>query len=158
MTRSITPPPALSRAAAADRDSAARALRDNGLRVTRPRLASLIWLAGHPHATVEQLASAVRRELGSLSTQGVYDLLAAFRETGLVRCFEPSGHPARYECRTGDNHHHLVCRGCGHIEDVDCAVGRRPCLTPLDNRGFDVDEAEVVYWGLCATCKTRSGP
>jgi Fur family transcriptional regulator, stress-responsive regulator len=134
-------------------DSAA-ALRAAGLRVTAPRRAVLDWLTGHPHATVEAIGAGVRAELGAVSTQAVYDVLAACAGAGLVRRVEPAGHPARYERRVGDNHHHLVCRVCGVTVDVECAVGAAPCLDPSDARGFAVDEAEVVFWGRCPACRT----
>ncbi|AOS61071.1 Fur family transcriptional regulator [Actinoalloteichus hymeniacidonis] len=128
------------------------ALRGVGLRVTAPRLAVLNWLADHPHSTTEQVATAVRRQLGVVSTQAVYDVLRACTDHGLLRRIEPAGHPARFETRTGDNHHHLVCRQCGRTVDVDCVHGAAPCLEPSDVAGFTVDEAEVVFWGLCAPC------
>ena len=128
-------------------------LRAAGLRVTRPRLALLAVLDSAPHATVDELADAVRREVGRVSTQAVYDALEAFVAAGLARHVEPAGSPARFESRVGDNHHHVVCRSCGATSDVDCAVGRRPCLTPKDTHGFVVDEAEVTYWGLCPLCR-----
>ncbi len=128
-------------------------LRGAGLRVTAPRQSVLQWLAEHPHATVEQIRSGVAQQLGSVSTQTVYDVLAACIRAGLVRRTEPAGHPARFERRTGDNHHHLVCRSCGRTEDVDCAAGARPCLTPSDDHSYVLDEAEVVFWGLCPTCQ-----
>lgn len=127
-------------------------LHARGLRVTAPRLAVLRYLEDHPHATAEQVATAVRERLGAVSTQAVYDVLNVYAEVGLVRRIEPAGHPARYETRTGDNHHHLVCRSCGRTEDVDCVMGLRPCLTPSSTAGFVVDEAEVVFWGLCPDC------
>jgi Fur family transcriptional regulator, stress-responsive regulator len=130
-------------------------LRHAGLRVTRPRESVLQWLAEHPHATAEQIRSGVAQVLGSVSTQAVYDVLAACTDAGLVRRIEPAGHPARFERRTGDNHHHLVCRACGHTEDVDCAIGTRPCLKPSDDHGYVLDEAEVVFWGLCPTCNHK---
>jgi len=126
-----------------------------GLRVTAPRLATLDWLAGHPHATAEQVADGVRKRLGSVSTQAIYDVLHACTRAGLLRRIEPAGHPARFETRTKDNHHHLVCRLCGRTEDVDCAVGPAPCLDPADSAGFLVDEAEVVFWGRCPDCTTN---
>jgi Fur family ferric uptake transcriptional regulator len=129
-------------------------LREAGLRVTAPRVAVLEWLASHPHTTADQVASAVRVRLGSVSTQAVYDVLNAFTRVRLVRRIEPAGHPARFETRAGDNHHHLVCRLCGRTEDVDCAIGRTPCLQPDDPAGYVVDEAEVVFWGLCPDCVT----
>jgi Fur family ferric uptake transcriptional regulator len=134
-----------------DGDTAA-ALRDAGLRVTKPRQAVLAWLGGHPHSTVETIAGAARRRLDSVSTQAVYDVLAAFTTAGLVRRIELPGQPARFERRTGDNHHHVVCRRCGRAEDVDCVRGAAPCLAPSDSHGFTVDEAEVVFWGACPDC------
>jgi len=130
-----------------------RALRLAGLRVTMPRLAVLTWLAGHPHSTVDAIAAGVRERFGAVSTQAVYDMLAACATAGLLRRIEPAGHPARFERRVGDNHHHLVCRQCGRTEDVDCAVGTQPCLIPIEDLGFAVDEAEVVFWGTCPACK-----
>jgi Fur family ferric uptake transcriptional regulator len=128
-------------------------LRAAGLRVTAPRLAVLSWLAEHPHETADAVADGVRDGLGSVSTQAVYDVLAACVDAGLVRRIEPAGSAARYETRTGDNHHHLVCRSCGATADVDCVVDERPCLTPSDDGGFEIDEAEVVFWGLCPACR-----
>jgi Fur family ferric uptake transcriptional regulator len=133
--------------------SAENALRTAGLRVTRPRLAVLEALTDTPHATADQVAQRVRATLGSVSTQAVYDVLAAEVRAGLLRRIEPAGSPARYERRTGDNHHHLVCRLCGVVSDVDCSVGAAPCLTPADMSGFAVEEAEVVYWGRCPDCQ-----
>jgi Fur family transcriptional regulator, stress-responsive regulator len=127
-------------------------LKTAGLRVTAPRVAVLEWLAGHPHTTADQVAEGVRQVLGSVSTQAVYDVLGACTKAHLVRRIEPAGHPARFETRTGDNHHHLVCRHCGRTEDVDCVHGAAPCLGPSSTAGFAVDEAEVVFWGLCPTC------
>jgi Fe2+ or Zn2+ uptake regulation protein len=127
-------------------------LRAVGLRVTAPRVAALDWLSGHPHATADQVADGVRRRLGSVSTQAIYDVLHACTQTGLLRRIEPAGHPARFETRTADNHHHVVCRVCGRTEDVDCVVGVAPCLDPSESAGFVVDEAEVVFWGLCPGC------
>ena len=132
----------------------AAALRTAGLRVTAPRRAVLAALADHPHSTADAVATVVRDELGSVSTQAVYDVLAVCVDVGLVRRIEPAGSAARYETRTGDNHHHVVCRSCGVIADVDCAVGEVPCLTPSDHNGFTLDEAEVIYWGLCPDCST----
>ncbi|MBN6035179.1 Fur family transcriptional regulator [Amycolatopsis sp. 195334CR] len=127
-------------------------LRAAGLRVTAPRVAVLEWLAEHPHTTADQVAAGVRERLGSVSTQAVYDVLGACAGAALVRRIEPAGHPARFETRTGDNHHHLVCRTCGRTEDVDCVHGEAPCLEPSATAGFRVDEAEVVFWGLCPDC------
>jgi Fur family ferric uptake transcriptional regulator len=128
-------------------------LRDASLRVTRPRVAVLEQLHRHPHADADTLTTAVRAELGKVSTQAIYDVLRALTDVGLVRRIEPAGSPTRYELRVGDNHHHLVCRSCGVIADVDCAVGERPCLHASDDHGFIIDEAEVTYWGLCSTCR-----
>jgi Fur family transcriptional regulator, stress-responsive regulator len=128
------------------------------LRVTRPRLAVLEAVYADPHADTETIFSAVRSGLPDVSRQAVYDVLNAFTAAGLVRRIQPSGLVARYESRVGDNHHHVVCRTCGVIADVDCAVGAAPCLTPADDSnvldGFVLDEAEVVYWGLCPDCST----
>ncbi|MGH3719777.1 MAG: Fur family transcriptional regulator [Pseudonocardiaceae bacterium] len=131
-------------------------LRQAGLRVTAPRHFVLHWLAEHPHATVEQIRAGAARRLGSISAQTVYDVLAACTAAGLVRRIEPAGHPARFERRAGDNHHHVVCRSCGRTEDVDCAVNVRPCLTPSDDHGYLLDEAEVVFWGSCPSCQDPS--
>ena len=127
-------------------------LRDAELRVTRPRLAVLHAVHAHPHADTDSLLQAVRAQLGEVSHQAVYDVLRAFTSAGLVRKIEPAGSVARYEARVGDNHHHVVCRGCGVIADVDCAVGDTPCLTASNDQGFVIDEAEVVYWGYCPSC------
>lgn len=127
-------------------------LRDAGLRVTRPRLAVIEALGRQPHADVDSIADAARAELGTVSTQAIYDVLKAFTTVGLVRRIEPAGSPARFELRVGDNHHHVVCRSCGVIADVDCAHGSAPCLTASDNHGFSIDEAEVTYWGTCPDC------
>ncbi|SRR6266540_3435523 len=128
-------------------------LRDRGLRVTRPRLAVLEVLAPGGHLEVDEIATRVRARLASVSTQAVYDVLGALARAGLARRIEPAGSPARYEARSGDNHHHVVCRGCGEIADIDCAVGRAPCLDPSNAVGFEVDEAEVTFWGLCPRCQ-----
>ena len=131
-------------------------LREADLRVTRPRVAVLTAVHEHPHADTDSIIGAARRELGQLSHQAVYDVLRALTASGLVRRIQPSGSVARYEARVGDNHHHVVCRSCGVIADVDCAVGDMPCLTASDDRGFAIDEAEVVYWGLCPACSLQS--
>lgn len=133
-----------------------RDLRSAGLRVTRQRVAVLEAIRRRPHADADTLIAAVRAELGSVSTQAVYDVLHALEEAGLARRVEPAGSPARYDPRVGDNHHHLVCRACGTVVDVDCAIGVAPCLTASDSRGFVIDEAEVTYWGLCPDCSTVS--
>ncbi len=128
------------------------ALREASLRVTQPRLAVLNAVHEHPHADTEALIGHVRARLGTVSHQAVYDVLRALTEAGLLRRIQPAGATARYEARVGDNHHHVVCRSCGAIADVDCAVGHAPCLTASDDHGFVVDEAEVVYWGTCPEC------
>jgi Fur family transcriptional regulator, stress-responsive regulator len=135
-----------------DRARLREQLKQVGLRVTAPRLAVLAWLNDHPHTTADQVAGGVRELLGSVSTQAVYDVLSVCSAANLVRRIEPAGSPARFETRTGDNHHHLVCRACGRTEDVDCTVGVAPCLAPAESAGFVVDEAEVVFWGLCPDC------
>lgn len=131
-------------------------LRVAGLRVTAPRVATLRELDRHPHASADSVAASVRDALGAVSTQAIYDVLRVCTDSGIVRRIEPAGSPARYELRIGDNHHHLVCRTCGAVDDVDCTVGTRPCLEPSDDRGFAVDEAEVVFWGLCPVCQGDS--
>lgn len=135
--------------------SGAERLRTAGLRVTRPRLAVLDVLHEGGHLGVDEIASRVRSRLTSISTQTVYDVLAALSRAGLARRIEPAGSPARYEARAGDNHHHVVCRGCGLIADIDCVIGPAPCLEPHRAPGFEVDEAEVTFWGLCADCRAR---
>jgi Fur family ferric uptake transcriptional regulator len=132
--------------------SPAGRLRAAGLRVTRPRLAVLNALDERGHSDVDQLAQVCRIELGAVSNQAVYDMLRAFVTAGLARRIEPAGSPALYETRTDDNHHHVVCRECGVVADVDCAIGARPCLTPAQTHGFVLDEAEVTYWGHCPNC------
>ncbi len=133
---------------------AERLLRDAALRVTAPRKAVLSAVHDHPHADTDTLLAATRAQLGSVSHQAVYDVLRALTDAGLVRRIQPAGSVARYEARVGDNHHHLVCRSCGTVTDVDCAVGEAPCLTPSDDAGFEIDEAEIVYWGLCPACQS----
>jgi Fe2+ or Zn2+ uptake regulation protein len=130
-------------------------LRTHGLRVTRPRLAVLEVLTGGGHLDVEDVTRQVRERLDSVSIQAVYDVLGALSRAGLARRIEPAGSAARFEARVGDNHHHIVCPSCGTIQDVDCAVGERPCLDPGTGHGFEVDEAEVTFWGLCPTCQAR---
>jgi Fur family ferric uptake transcriptional regulator len=127
-------------------------LRGAMLRVTNPRLRVLAAVYANPHADTDSILSAARAELPGVSHQAVYDVLRALTMAGLVRRIQPSGSVARYESRVGDNHHHVVCRSCGAIADVDCAVGAAPCLTASEDRGFVIDEAEVTYWGLCPTC------
>jgi Fe2+ or Zn2+ uptake regulation protein len=129
-------------------------LREASLRVTRPRLAVLAAVHEHPHVDTDTVISHVRADLGTVSHQAVYDVLRALTDAGLLRRIQPTGASARYESRVGDNHHHVVCRSCGAIADVDCAVGHTPCLTASDDHGFVVDEAEVVYWGRCPACST----
>jgi Fur family ferric uptake transcriptional regulator len=127
-------------------------LREVALRVTRPRVAVLEAVHAHPHADTDAIIRAAREDLPDVSHQAVYDVLRALTDVGLVRRIQPAGSVARYEVRIGDNHHHVVCRSCGAIEDVDCAVGHAPCLTASDDHDFVIDEAEVVYWGLCPSC------
>ena len=133
-----------------------RMLRGAALRVTRPRVAALSAVHDHPHADTDSIIRLVRENLGEVSHQAVYDVLRALTAAGLLRRIQPSGSVARYEARVGDNHHHVVCRSCGAIADVDCAHGSAPCLTASDDHGFAIDEAEVVYWGRCPDCSTAS--
>lgn len=133
------------------------ALREHGLRVTRPRLAVLDAVGHVPHADTDRVLTEVRRSLPTVSVQAMYDVLRALTDVGLVRRIEPAGHPARYERRVGDNHHHIVCRGCGALDDVDCAIGAAPCLEPSSSGGFTIETAEVTYWGLCPACQSRTG-
>jgi len=132
----------------------AHMLRGASLHVTRPRVAVLAAVHGHPHADTNSIIDLVREDLGEVSQQTVYDVLRALTAAGLVRRIHPPGSVARYESRVGDNHHHLVCRSCGAIADVDCAVGAAPCLTAADDHGYALDEAEVIYWGVCPGCST----
>ncbi|AMT71116.1 Fur family transcriptional regulator [Mycobacteroides immunogenum] len=136
-------------------DEYAALLRTADLRVTRPRVAVLEAVEANPHADTETVFGVVRTGLPEVSRQAVYDVLAALTSAGLIRKIQPSGSVARYESRVGDNHHHAVCRSCGVISDVDCAVGAAPCLTPSDHNGFILEEAEVIYWGLCPDCASR---
>ena len=131
-------------------------LRDHGLRVTRPRIAVLEVLAEGGHFEVDEIANRVRGRLETVSMQAVYDVLGALARVGLARRIEPAGSPALYERRVGDNHHHVVCRSCGAITDIDCVIGDPPCVTPADAGGFVVDEAEVTFWGLCPDCQTTT--
>jgi Fur family ferric uptake transcriptional regulator len=131
-------------------------LRGAALRVTRPRVAVLTAVHENPHADTDAIIGAVRADAGEVSHQAVYDVLRALTAAGLVRRIEPAGSVARYESRVADNHHHVVCRSCGAIADVDCAVGYTPCLTASDDHGYAIDEAEVTYWGLCPACSTTS--
>jgi Fe2+ or Zn2+ uptake regulation protein len=127
-------------------------LREHGLQVTAQRLAVLRAVAAGPHGTADDVDKAVRAELGAVSRQAVYDALGILTEKGVVRRIQPAGSPARYEDRVGDNHHHLICRSCGRMVDVDCAVGDTPCLTAADDSSYEIDEAEVIYWGRCPEC------
>jgi len=129
-----------------------QSLREAGLRVTQQRVAVLDAVRRLPHADTDSLITAVREETGDISHQAVYDVLKVLTGARLVRKIQPLGHIARYEGRVGDNHHHVVCRGCGAIADVDCAAGETPCLTASDAGGFVIDEAEVIYWGTCPDC------
>jgi Fe2+ or Zn2+ uptake regulation protein len=133
-------------------DNLADLLRRHGVQLTAQRLAVLAAVSGRPHGTADDVAAAVRAEIGVISRQAVYDALGILADKGLIRRIQPAGSPARYEGRAGDNHHHLICRECGRMVDVDCAVGAAPCLTPADDSGFTVDEAEVIYWGRCPEC------
>ncbi|RJS91963.1 Fur family transcriptional regulator [Salinisphaera sp. Q1T1-3] len=128
-------------------------LRAAGLRVTRPRRAVLDWLDDNPHATAEQVHEGVRPMLGSVSRQAIYDVLSACASAHLIRQIRPAGHPARFERRAGDNHHHLVCRCCGDVFDAECHTGHAPCLHPTHDQGFHIDEAEIVFWGICPSCQ-----
>jgi Fur family transcriptional regulator, stress-responsive regulator len=130
----------------------AELLRQHGLQVTAQRLAVLRAVGERPHSTADAVAGRVRDEIGTISRQAVYDALGVLTDKGLLRRIQPAGSSARYEARVGDNHHHLVCRACGRTVDVDCAVGTTPCLTAAHDAGFEVDEAEVVYWGRCPDC------
>ncbi|RBO84210.1 Fur family ferric uptake transcriptional regulator [Nocardia puris] len=130
-------------------------LRAAGLRVTAPRVAVLDAVAARPHSDADRVAATVRANLGSVSTQAVYDVLRACVNAGILRRIEPAGSPALYETRIGDNHHHLVCRNCDTVVDVDCVVGSAPCLEPGEDHGFEIDEAEVVFWGLCPACRAE---
>lgn len=137
-------------------DDAADLLRRHGVQVTAQRLAVLAAVSHRPHGTADDVTTAVRAEIGVISRQAVYDALAILADRGLIRRIQPAGSPARYEDRTGDNHHHLICRSCGRTVDTDCAVGAAPCLTPVDDAGYTIDEAEVIYWGQCPECLNRS--
>jgi Fur family ferric uptake transcriptional regulator len=130
-------------------------LRQHGIQVTAQRLAVLRAVASQPHAAADAIVEAVRAEIGAISLQSVYDALAVLVAGGLLRRIQPAGSPARYEDRVGDNHHHLICRVCGRMVDVDCAVGSAPCLTAADDQGYEIQEAEVVYWGRCPRCQAH---
>jgi Fe2+ or Zn2+ uptake regulation protein len=127
-------------------------LRRHGLPVTAQRLAVLRAVSGRPHSGADAITEEVRSEIGTISRQAVYDALGILSEKGIIRRIQPSGSPALYEDRVGDNHHHLICRSCGKTVDVDCAVGDTPCLTAAADSGFEIDEAEVIYWGICPKC------
>jgi Fur family transcriptional regulator, stress-responsive regulator len=127
-------------------------LRRHGLHVTAQRLAVLRAVSDRPHSTADDIDKFVRTEIGAVSRQAVYDALGALTDKGLLRRIQPAGSPARYENRVGDNHHHLICRSCSRMVDVDCAVGETPCLTAADGSGYEIDEAEVIYWGRCPAC------
>ena len=133
-------------------------LRGASLRITRPRVAALAAVYDHPHADTNSIIGFAREDLGDVSLQAVYDVLRALTDAGLVRRIHPPGSVARYESRVGDNHHHAVCRSCGAIADVDCAVGAAPCLIAADDHGYVLDEAEVIYWGVCPECSTAPSP
>jgi Fe2+ or Zn2+ uptake regulation protein len=130
-------------------------LRQHGIHVTAQRLAVLRAVSSTPHGSADEVVEAVRKDIGSISRQSVYDTLNSLSERGLLRRIQPMGSPARYEDRIDDNHHHLICRSCDRVIDIDCAVGSRPCLTANDNHGFVIDEAEVIYWGTCPKCRPR---
>jgi Fur family ferric uptake transcriptional regulator len=147
--RDVTPDTSAERAAI---------LRQHGLQVTAQRLAVLRAVAERAHGTATDIDEAVRDEIGTVSRQAVYDVLAALTERGLLRRIQPAGSPARYEARVGDNHHHLICRACNQVVDVDCAVGETPCLTAAEDAGYEVDEAEVIYWGRCPACASTPTP
>jgi Fur family ferric uptake transcriptional regulator len=132
-----------------------RLLREASLRVTRPRVAVLSAVYAHPHADTDSIIVHVREDIGEVSHQAIYDVLRALTNAGLLRRIQPAHSVARYESRVADNHHHVVCRSCGAVADVDCAVGGAPCLTASDDHGFQIDEAEVIYWGLCPDCRSN---
>jgi Fur family ferric uptake transcriptional regulator len=131
-------------------------LRQRGIQVTAQRLAVMRAVSAEPHITADAVADAVRSEIGAISLQSVYDALSVLVSEGLIRRIQPAGSPARFEDRVGDNHHHLICRICGQVVDVDCAVGKTPCLTAHDDNGYQIDEAEVAYWGRCPDCQGKS--
>jgi Fur family transcriptional regulator, stress-responsive regulator len=132
-------------------------LRERGLQVTAQRIAVLRAVSGNPHSTADGVDKIVRADLGGVSRQAVYDALGVLTERGLLRRIQPAGSPARYEDRVGDNHHHVICRTCGRTADVDCAAGYMPCLTAADDLSYEIDEAEVIYWGRCPECASASG-
>ena len=136
--------------------AAADLLRQHGVQVTAQRLAVICAVAARPHGTADDVEEAVHNEIGAISRQAVYDSLGMLADKGLIRRIQPAGSPARYEDRVGDNHHHVICRTCGRMVDVDCAVGYTPCLTAADDSGYEIDEAEVIYWGRCPECFTAA--
>ncbi|WP_055547497.1 Fur family transcriptional regulator [Streptomyces sp. NBRC 110028] len=138
--------------------SPAEILRAAGLRATGPRRAVLAWLGDHPHATADEVLHGIRAGDGSVSRQSVYNVLGSFVTMGLARCVQPAGHPARFERRAGDNHHHFVCRDCGRTEDVECVMGAAPCLTAGQDARYVVDEAEITFWGRCPSCSEDAAP
>jgi Fe2+ or Zn2+ uptake regulation protein len=131
----------------------AELLRERGIQVTAQRLGVLRAVAGRPHISADEVAEIVRAEIGAISLQSVYDALGVLVAEGLLRRIQPAGSPARFEDRVGDNHHHLICRVCGRVVDVDCAVGSAPCLSAADDKGYEIEEADVAYWGRCPDCK-----
>lgn len=134
----------------------AKVLQEHGLSVTAQRLAVLRAVSAHPHCTADEVAEEVRADIGTISRQAVYDALAVLADKRIIRRIQPAGSPARFEDRVGDNHHHLICRTCGATVDVDCAAGRAPCLKASSTSGFEVDEAEVIYWGTCPKCRSAT--
>jgi Fur family ferric uptake transcriptional regulator len=137
-------------------DDSADLLRKHGVQVTAQRLAVLAAVSGRPHSTADDISEVVRAEIGVISRQAVYNSLGVLADKGLIRRIQPAGSPARFEGRVGDNHHHLICRTCGQTIDVDCAVGATPCLTAADDSGFEIDEAEVIFWGRCPQCRAAA--
>ena len=133
-------------------------LRERGVQITAQRLAVLRAISARPHSTADDIAGEVRAEIGAISRQAVYDALGTLTEKGLIRRIQPAGSPALYEGRVGDNHHHVICRVCGKTVDVDCTVGHAPCLTAADHSGYQIDEAEVVFWGKCPKCRRAAKP
>jgi Fur family ferric uptake transcriptional regulator len=133
-------------------------LRQRGIQITAQRLAVFRAVSRQPHITADAVADAARGEIGAISLQSVYDALSVLVAEGLIRRIQPAGSPALFEDRVGDNHHHLICRVCGRVVDIDCAIGSAPCLKAIEDRGYDIDEAEVAYWGRCPTCLARSRP
>ena len=139
-------------------DNPADVLRRHGVKVTVQRLAVMRAVSGRPHVTADDVFEAVGAEIGTISRQAVYDALGMLVDKGLIRRIQPAGSAARFEGRVGDNHHHLICRTCGRMVDVDCAVGDTPCLTAADDSGYEIDEAEVIYWGRCPECVAAAAP